>query len=123
MMDKIILKGMKFFAYHGVYAEEQEKGQDFIVDAELGVDTRHAGRTDDVQDSVDYSAVFQTVRDVTQKNKFRLLEKLADSISREILTKYPGVKYVKLCVKKPSVPIDGELEWAAVEIERSRDDQ
>ena len=41
-MDKILIKGLKLFAYHGVNPEEKENGQDFIFDIELYVNMNKA---------------------------------------------------------------------------------
>ena len=45
-MDEIRIEDLKIYAYHGVYAEENEKGQDFYVNATLYTDTREAGKQD-----------------------------------------------------------------------------
>lgn len=37
-MDKVFFRGMQFYAYHGVYPEENRLGQRFIIDLELGLD-------------------------------------------------------------------------------------
>ncbi len=121
-MDKITLKNMKFYAFHGVLPEEQSQGQDFYIDVEMLVDLRKCGINDSLEDTVDYSAVYDTVKDVTQNNKFQLIEKLADSISREILSRYENISGITVRVRKPQAPINGELDWPEVEIERSRDE-
>ena len=122
MLDKIILKNMKFYAYHGVLPEEQEKGQYFYIDIEMACDLRAAGQTDNLEDTVDYSQVYDIVRVITEKNKFRLIEHLADRISREILSKYDKILETTVRVRKPQAPINGELDWAEVELIRKRHD-
>ena len=37
-MDKIIVKDLELFCYHGVNPEEKEDGQIFVFDIEAGVD-------------------------------------------------------------------------------------
>ncbi|HHW47400.1 MAG TPA: dihydroneopterin aldolase [Clostridiaceae bacterium] len=120
LTDKIILKGMKFYGYHGVYPEEQAKGQCFVIDAVMYVDLREAGVTDDLEKTVDYSQVYNIIKDITEGKRFKLIERLADAISREILSKYEMVEGVKVTVKKPDAPINGEFEWVGVETERFR---
>lgn len=121
-MDKITLKNMKFFAYHGVLPEEQINGQNFFIDVEMFADVKKAGKTDELEDTVNYGAVFGIVESVAKNNKFRLIEKLADSISREILSSYKIINRTIVRVRKPDAPIDGEFDWAEVEVERIRDD-
>ena len=117
-MDKIIMKNMKFYGYHGVLPEEQAKGQYFFIDAELLLDLSKAGATDNLEDTVDYSAIYGIIKYVTENNKFRLVEKLADSISQEILSRYEAIKEIIVQVRKPEAPIDGEFDWMGVEIKR-----
>lgn len=119
-MDKIIMKNMKFYAYHGVLPEEQENGQDFFIDVELALDLKEAGDSDEIDHTVDYAEVYNIIKNVTKNNKFRLIEKLADTISREILSKYKKIEQIIVCVKKPDAPMTGEFEWVGVELKRSR---
>lgn len=51
-MDKICIRRLEVYAYHGVYEEEKRLGQKFYITAELELDTRKAGVTDDLQASV-----------------------------------------------------------------------
>ena len=41
-MDKILIRGLRVYAYHGVKAEEKEKGQPFLLDIDMAADTRAA---------------------------------------------------------------------------------
>ena len=118
-MDRITLKNMKFYGYHGVLPEEQVKGQHFHIDVEMMVDLKKPGFSDRLEDTVDYSRVYEIIKNITETNKFQLIEKLADSISREILSKYKEILDVIVRVRKPEAPIGGELDWAEVEIKRS----
>ena len=56
-MDEIRIRGLKVYAYHGVYARENEQGQDFIINAVMGVSTQQAGLTDDLEASISYEEV------------------------------------------------------------------
>lgn len=119
-MDRILMKNMKFFGYHGVLPEEREKGQNFIIDIEMIVDLEGASNTDELDDSVDYSKVYGIVKNITENNKFRLIEKLAGSITREIMSKFPKVQEITVLVKKPEAPVDGDFDWMGVELKRKR---
>ncbi|MDP4182689.1 MAG: dihydroneopterin aldolase [Bacillota bacterium] len=119
-MDKIIMKNMRFYGYHGVLPEEREDGQNFEIDVELYLDLKKAGISDELKDSVDYSQVYGIIKEITESNKFRLVEKLGESISREILSRFKEVERITVCVKKPEAPIDGEFGWVGIEITRSR---
>jgi len=118
--DKIILKNMKFYAYHGVLPEERIKGQYFIIDVELYTNLTLAGNSDNLEHTVNYAEVYNDIKNITLKNKFMLIEKLAETIAQFILGKYKNVVKTKVLVKKPQAPIEGEFDWMGVEIERSR---
>lgn len=121
-MDKIVLKNVKVYGYHGVLPEEQIEGQYFYIDVEMYLDLRTAGNTDHLEETVDYSRVYGKIINTTKNNKFRLIEKLAEEISREILLENDKVNEIVVFVRKPHAPIDGEFDWMGVEIRRSRHD-
>lgn len=119
-MDKILMKNLKFFGYHGVLEEEQLKGQNFYIDVEMCTDLEKACCSDNLQHTVDYSAVYDIIKYITENNKFRLVEKLAGSISGEILSRYREIDEITVRVRKPEAPINGEFDWVGVEITRGR---
>lgn len=121
-MDKIIIKNMKIYAYHGVLPQEQIDGQQFIIDVEMFVDLKPAGASDDIKDTVDYSVVYGIIKEINENNKFCLVERLAQRISEELLNTFDKMDKVIIDIKKPSAPIDGEFDWVGVRIERSRDE-
>ena len=121
-MDKIVMKNMKFYGYHGMLPEEQANGQDFFIDIEMSLDLNKPGKTDEIDDTVDYAEVYGLIKNITKNNKFRLIERLADNIAREILSRYAKVCKIMVRVKKPEAPLTGEFDWVGVELERSRGD-
>lgn len=121
-MDKIILKNMQFYGYHGVHVEEKKMGQRFIISVKLFLDLKNPGNSDCLNDTVSYSLVYSIVKDITENSSFNLLEALAEKICKSILNEFANIKEVLVKVKKPSVPIKGILDYAAVEIRRKRDE-
>jgi len=111
---------MKFYAYHGVLPEERIQGQYFIIDVELYADLLSAGNSDNLEDTINYAEVYKDIKNITQQNKFMLIEKLAETIAQSILKKYISIEKVKILVKKPQAPIEGEFDWMGVEIERTK---
>jgi dihydroneopterin aldolase len=121
MSDRIILKGMTFYGYHGVASEEQTLGQRFVVDVEVRKDLRAAGATDDLRKTLDYSLLFRLTKEVVEGPSRKLLESVAQAIAERVLSGF-DVESVTVRVMKPEVPIKGSiLEYAAVEIVRERD--
>jgi dihydroneopterin aldolase len=119
--DEILLEGMRFYAYHGVNPEERALGQRFSVDVVLAVDLRRAGRSDDLADTVSYSAVYKLVRRIVEGEPRQLVEAVAEEIAAAILAEFPPVARVTVAVRKPEVPMKGSmLDAAGVRITRSR---
>lgn len=113
---------MEFYAYHGVFEEEKRLGQRFIVDAVLELDLQKAGQSDDVQDTIDYGAVYQEVKRTVEGEQYQLIERLAEKISAELLRIFPALFACTIKVNKPNAPIPGHLASVAVEVTRKRID-
>ncbi len=118
-MDKIILKGIQFFGYHGVSEVEREVGGKYEVDIEIPYDLESASKSDNLKDTVNYSEVYKIVLKVGTNQSFKLIEALAQKIANVILTNFP-IEEVKVKVKKLNPPIAGSLDFAGVQISRNR---
>jgi dihydroneopterin aldolase len=117
MNDRIVLKNIRLDGRHGYYDEELERLQPFEVDVELVLDLQPAGVDDDLGRSVDYAAVYAIVRRVVETTSHRLLEAIAETISRDIMAAF-RVDEVGVRVRKPEVQLGGPLDYAGVEIWR-----
>lgn len=111
---------MRFYGYHGVLAEEKALGQKFVVDAALYLPLQKAGRSDDLNDTVNYGAVYDRIKSIVIQERFNLLEALAERICGEIFAMAPPVQKIVLRIKKPEAPIDAIFDHVGVEIERDR---
>lgn len=119
-MDKIIVKDLKLFCYHGVNPEEKLDGQNFIFDVEVGVDLSAPCESDNVDDTVSYAKIIKTVRRVAQSEKNDLLEKVAQRVADALFEEFDKIQTLKILLKKPEAPIKADFSYVAVEIERSR---
>lgn len=120
-MDKIYIRGLRVFAYHGVDPEEKEKGQPFELDITLEADLRRAGQTDDLSDTVNYAKVTKLTVQTMLVQKDDLIERAAQRVADAILAAFP-VAAVTVLLKKPRAPIAADFDWVAVEITRRRED-
>lgn len=118
-MDKIILEGMEFYGYHGTRPEEKSLGQRFIIDVELFLDLRQAGKTDKLDYTINYAEVFKLVQSIVCGKSCNLIESVAEAVAVSLLEQFPADK-VKVRVKKPQAPVPGQFTWVAVEIERAK---
>ena len=119
-MDKIIMKGMEFFGRHGVFKEERIYGQKFHVDAILYIDLEKAGANDDLSSTVSYSDIYQVIKQEVENEKYHLIEALAESICRKILSFDQKIKKVHVTLMKPEAPVDGFFDFFAVELHREQ---
>ena len=122
-LDKIALSGMKFYGYHGCLTEERQQGQDFYVDVTLSLSLHHAGKSDELSNTVNYAAVFEIVKSVVEGQRFHLIEAIAERIADLILGRYSEVRAVEVTVHKPAAPIPGDFQDAAITIRRAQGDQ
>lgn len=83
------------------------------------LDLAPAGTSDDLAKTVDYGEVYEVVRRNVESASYRLLETMAEAISREILGAFP-VDEVAVRIRKPAVQLGGPLDYAGVEIRRRR---
>ena len=119
--DQIILKGMQFYGFHGVNPEERAMGQPYVVDLTVEMNLTVAGISDMLEDTVSYTHLYRVVKDVMEGESKNLLEATAHSITQRILDEFPVVA-VRLRVQKLRPPIRGSvIDYAAVDVYRSRD--
>ena len=120
IMDKILIKNINIFAYHGVFEKEKKEGQLFRVSAELYLSVRKAAQKDDINLAVNYAEVAELIENVVTREKCDLIETVAENIASEILIGFEAIEGVKIKVSKPNAPIDLDFEDVAVEVERKK---
>ncbi len=116
--DKIYIRDLSIRCIIGVNQDERTEKQDVIINVILFTDTRRAGQTDDLEDSVDYKKVKKTILALVENSEFLLIEKLADEIAKVCLDN-SKVQKVNVTVDKP-----GALRYTrsvAVKIVRTRE--
>ncbi len=120
-MDKIIIKGLRVFARHGVNEEEAVFGQHFVLDIEAQADLTRAGLTDELDDTVSYAQIIKTVRRVMTEQNDKLLERAARRVADALLAEFDRIEAVKIRLMKPDAPIKAEFDYVAIETERTRE--
>ena len=120
-MGVIRLKNMQFYGFHGVSESEKHLGGRFEVDVEMHLSLKGACESDDLNDTINYEAIYKTVDSCIRKDKFYLIEALANSIAKDILNGHP-VDSLLVRVRKPHAPVKVVLDTIEVEIERNKAD-
>lgn len=119
MKGTISLKGMSFQAFHGVHAFEKAQGNAFSIDLAFVVDIELPAKSDNLQDTLDYEAVYREVAEIMQ-SPVNLLEHLAYKISSRLLERFAMAESVEITVSKKSPPLEGLCEESAVKLVLSR---
>jgi dihydroneopterin aldolase len=117
MQDRLIIAGLEFHGHCGITREEQESGQRIVLDLDLAYDVARAAASDQLRDAIDYASVANRLAEIGRKERFQLIETLAERLARILLEEF-GAREVRLRVKKPHPPIEVIKDYAAVEILR-----
>lgn len=118
--DRIILKDLGFYGYHGVFAEEATLGQRFFIDLELGADLSAPATTDKLSTGISYADIYDVVKAAFETRRMQLLEAVAQNIVDAIFEAFQGVNWVVIRLRKPEAPIAMVRGEAAIELHRRR---
>lgn len=119
-MDKIIFKGMQFYAYHGVFPEENKLGQTYLVDLDIYMDLRPAGQSDQLEETINYAHLYEMVQKIVEGETYQLIEAIAEKIASQALQTFRSMEEIMVRVTKPNPPIPGHYDAVAVQIRRRR---
>lgn len=119
-MNRIFIKGLEVFAYHGVNPEEKRDGQRFVLDVTLWADLAAAECSDRLEDTVNYAAVRKTISHTMTEKSCDLIEHAAARVADAVLASYPKVRRVEVILKKPDAPMSAKFDYVAVEVVRER---
>jgi dihydroneopterin aldolase len=111
----ILVSGLEALGVHGVLPEEQARAQPFGVDLELDVDLGPAGASDDLADTIDYSAVIAMTVRIIETEHYQLLERLATRIAAAC-REDERVRAVTVTVRKLRPPVPAALDHVGVRI-------
>lgn len=119
-MDKILVRNLKIFAYHGVNPEEKENGQNFVLDIDACVDISVPCVTDNVEDTVSYAKIIKETVKIFTCQKDDLLERAAQRVADGLFESFDKIQSLRILLKKPEAPIKADFEYVGVEIYRER---
>ncbi len=118
-MDRILISDLLVRSVIGVREDERKDKQDVLINLSLAVDLQMAGKSDRLEDSVDYRDLNKKILRMAEGSKFYLVEALAQAVA-DICLENPAVLEARVRVEKP-----GALRFArnvGVEITRQRAD-
>ena len=121
MPDRVSIKNLKIFAYHGVLPAEKRSGQYFYLDIDLYGDYLMACLLDSLEEAVNYDDVCNCAYKAMTGQTYDLIERAAQVVCDSILREFEKVNEVEVTLKKPHAPVKCDIEYAAVTIRRARE--
>lgn len=100
MTDQILIKDLLLRTIVGTKADERVNRQDVVINITLDVDLRVAGKSDTIEDTVNYRTITKEVIALVENSEFLLVEKLATEVARICLSD-SRVAVAQVSVEKP----------------------
>ncbi|MXV13818.1 dihydroneopterin aldolase [Hufsiella ginkgonis] len=111
---KIALEKIRFFAFHGFYAEEQVTGTEFFVDAEVSLPV-YNNANEDLSQTINYERLFEIVS-AQMKVPRKLIETVAHNILDEVHLECMQATHIRIAIRKMHPPLGGEVNNSLVEV-------
>ncbi|MDK2858092.1 MAG: D-erythro-7,8-dihydroneopterin triphosphate epimerase [Verrucomicrobiota bacterium] len=99
-MDRIHIRDLALRCIIGVYPEERTHKQDILINVTMGTNLRAAGKSDALEDTVDYKSIKLEILDFVENSSFQLIESLAEGIAA-ICLKADRVQSATVTIDKP----------------------
>ncbi len=119
-MDSIRLSNMAFQSHIGQHESEREKLQQIAITVDLYLDLERAGTTNNINDTVDYTQVYECIKQAVEAGEFSLLEGLAEDIAHILLQKFRIQKVRIIATKRPADLVKQQVEAVTVDIIREQ---
>ena len=120
MTDCIEIRDLMVRTIVGINDEERGNRQDVVINLTIWSDLRDSGRTDDIDDTINYRTLAKLVIELGEESSFFLVEKLGTESAMLSLEFSGSIERIRVTVEKP-----GAIRFArsvGVTIERTRDD-
>ncbi|WP_207533087.1 dihydroneopterin aldolase [Desertivirga arenae] len=112
--QKVALEGVRFFAYHGFYPEEQLTGNEFILDLVTEMQVVDDGG-DNLENTVNYEQLFDIASSEMKQTK-KLLETVAYGILNRIIERYPFITKAEVSIRKMCLPMGAEIRNSLIQL-------
>ena len=111
------IEDLKVRCIVGVYTHERKVEQDLFVDIRLEIDFEAAARTDQIGHTLDYTRLAALLEEWMRREKFQLIETLAERACVLIIQTFPEVRHCQVTIKKPGAL--AAARFASVTAEKS----
>ena len=111
----VILRNVRFHAFHGVMPQERQVGGDFLLMLRVGYPLTKAMESDEVGDTLNYASLYALVKQEMDQPS-QLLEHVAGRIAKAVMNAFPAVTSVDLELTKQNPPMGADCDGATVEM-------
>ena len=101
MEDRILISDLLVRCIIGVNDDERREKQDVVINVAMSTDLSKAGKSDRIEDAVDYRALKKRIVSLAENSQFHLVEALAEAVA-EICLEHGAVSRVQVKVEKPT---------------------
>ncbi len=115
-MHKVLIENAVFHAYHGVFEEESIVGGRFEVNIEMETDFSKSAKTDKLDGTIDYSAVYRLV-EKQMMIPSKLIEHVGQRIVDSLYANFDTIQFIRLKISKLNPPIKATIEKVSIVIE------
>ena len=118
-MSTIAIEGMEFYSYHGHFEEESVIGTKFNLDLYIETNTEKAEKSDNLNDTVNYLAVYQVVKKEMEKPSY-LIENVARRILDAVMESFSAIESAEIKFRKMNPPLGGQMESVSITLSAVR---
>ena len=115
MSFDIHLSKIECFGKHGIYDNEKDNDQKFLIDIYIKIQDFSE---DNIGNTVDYEEVVDLVIKIVENESFDLIESLSKNIVKQILTRYQKsnviINEIRATVHKPNTILKSKTEDISV---------
>jgi len=116
LKGKVVLEGLEFHAYHGVYPAERSSGNKFEVDVAVDTTFSETAIHDELSGTINYEEIYAIVKGEMEKPS-KLLESVAHAIAQTILATFKSAIRAEVTISKFNPPIGGVCRKAKVSVD------
>ncbi len=99
-MDIVYIKQLEIETIIGINDWERNVRQKVRIDLEMATNISKAGKTDNIDDTLNYKSIAKRIIEFVESSKFLLIEALAENVAAIILEEFQ-VPWLKLTLSKP----------------------
>jgi len=122
-LERIIIKDLRLFGYHGCNPEEKQNGQNFVLDIVISADKKWLDMRDNLEDTLNYAHIVKFVTKIFTAEHFNLIETVCCCLCYRTMFHFKNITEITVTVKKPEAPMNADFGYVAAEKTVRRDEE